>query len=603
MQIFGGKDYSEKKSELDALNESIEYLKGLTLPDFSTKKSSKKETEIYIAKINQFQKLEDALALVNYQLEYNNILTDMAEDPDKINLLSERVKLLKDEQVALHNLAEERRKAISQNVSKLTFAGFEVSYDAASNQLAIKNMDRLNQLKGKNTEETNKLRKEYEELIKDTLSLNEANQDASQEWWELKNSIADTKESISDIIKSQVASQETGLKKIMNAEEKIHQDRLDDIDEEKKKYDDYIDDKIKQLDREKAAEDYNKDISKATKDISDLQKERNSYYVAAVSGDLEAKNKIAEIDKEITEKQEDLLDKQNDHAYDARKQNLQDSKETYDRDLDNQKDIENEKYELIKDAYDKLSNDISTFTDSSTTLNASMVDSMIADFNNLAAQFTGTTQQMANALSTNFISKLIEAKSNINALNGTITGTASSDVTSPSISESDVVDKMKARSIIWEKADTATRKLLEDKNLEEGTKLGWIRKDDGHWYKADGTRAYASGTLSAKAGLAKVNELGTELRVLNSGDGVVNAKLTKNLIDFAKIAPELIKIPQFNMPDFSNSINANSGSDIVNHFIFNVTGNLDKDVAKDIVEEVSAKFKTIITKNGQYRSI
>lgn len=50
--------------------------------------------------------------------------------------------------------------------------------------------------------------------------------------------------------------------------------------------------------------------------------------------------------------------------------------------------------------------------------------------------------------------------------------------------------------------------------------------------KADG---YASGTLSANAGLHLVGENGPELRVLNGGDGIIPADATKNLLEIAKM--------------------------------------------------------------------
>ena len=49
------------------------------------------------------------------------------------------------------------------------------------------------------------------------------------------------------------------------------------------------------------------------------------------------------------------------------------------------------------------------------------------------------------------------------------------------------------------------------------------------------SKGYASGTLSADAGLHLVGENGPELRVLNKGDGIVPADATKNLLDIARM--------------------------------------------------------------------
>lgn len=49
--------------------------------------------------------------------------------------------------------------------------------------------------------------------------------------------------------------------------------------------------------------------------------------------------------------------------------------------------------------------------------------------------------------------------------------------------------------------------------------------------------SYASGTSSAVGGLSLVGEEGAELRVLNSGDGIIPSDLTENLMDWGKINP------------------------------------------------------------------
>lgn len=45
-----------------------------------------------------------------------------------------------------------------------------------------------------------------------------------------------------------------------------------------------------------------------------------------------------------------------------------------------------------------------------------------------------------------------------------------------------------------------------------------------------GLKAYASGTLSATGGISMVGENGAELRILNQGDGIIPADITKNLM-------------------------------------------------------------------------
>lgn len=85
----------------------------------------------------------------------------------------------------------------------------------------------------------------------------------------------------------------------------------------------------------------------------------------------------------------------------------------------------------------------------------------------------------------------------------------------------------------------------QTKNLPIGTVVH--TKEGGDWQitgvKADGNyqsqkvSGYASGTLSASGGMSLVGENGPELRVVNSGDGIIPAEITKNLWAWGNFSP------------------------------------------------------------------
>ena len=54
------------------------------------------------------------------------------------------------------------------------------------------------------------------------------------------------------------------------------------------------------------------------------------------------------------------------------------------------------------------------------------------------------------------------------------------------------------------------------------------------------TQFYAEGTTYSKGGLSVVGEKGAELRVLNRGDGIIPADITKNLWKWGSIDPDVI---------------------------------------------------------------
>lgn len=79
-----------------------------------------------------------------------------------------------------------------------------------------------------------------------------------------------------------------------------------------------------------------------------------------------------------------------------------------------------------------------------------------------------------------------------------------------------IMDEIERNSKAWFDADEEERKRLHERNE-------LLRK------KLESGR-YASGTTSAKGGLSMVGEQGPELRVLNQGDGIIPADITRNLM-------------------------------------------------------------------------
>lgn len=143
------------------------------------------DTEEYIVELDKLKKAMQALADVQQEIEKNDTELDAAEtSQEKYDLLGKKIELYDKERVALHNLADARRAVIKTNVEELRSKGFQVDYDPENHKLEIKNEEHINELKGKDIEATNELRKEMEELISTTEDLNDANKDTSQSWWE-----------------------------------------------------------------------------------------------------------------------------------------------------------------------------------------------------------------------------------------------------------------------------------------------------------------------------------------------------------------------------------------------------------------------------------
>lgn len=104
--------------------------------------------------------------------------------------------------------------------------------------------------------------------------------------------------------------------------------------------------------------------------------------------------------------------------------------------------------------------------------------------------------------------------------NRTITAANSTKPSRVSNSEQSQVmsmeDEIARNSQAWFDADEEERKRLHERNQQ-------LRKELANM-------GYASGTTSARGGLAMVGEQGPELRVLNQGDGIIPADITRNLM-------------------------------------------------------------------------
>ena len=118
------------------------------------------------------------------------------------------------------------------------------------------------------------------------------------------------------------------------------------------------------------------------------------------------------------------------------------------------------------------------------------------------------------------------------------------------------------------KGNALTKGQVED---YVGTVGGKVYDSSGKSYDANTVKLnkHAEGTTSSPGGLSLVGEKGPELRVLNSGDGIIPADATRNLWDWAKFSPKefnggtMIHIANLNLP------NVRDGNDFVKYMVNN----------------------------------
>lgn len=89
----------------------------------------------------------------------------------------------------------------------------------------------------------------------------------------------------------------------------------------------------------------------------------------------------------------------------------------------------------------------------------------------------------------------------------------------------------------WKQANSKSLSSAIKSAVSTGVKIG-SSVAIGAMSKGGIASKHASGTLSASGGLSLVGERGPELRVLNSGDGVIPADATRNLWDWGAYSPK-----------------------------------------------------------------
>lgn len=203
--------------------ENLIALKGLDLadvydtsgsndPNDKDKDKDDKKIEEYIADVDKYaeatQKLQDA-ERKRAQLERDLENADSAFE--KVEIQKELNKAYAEEQNALHELNNLRDTTIKDAIPSLEALGFQIEYNADTNRLYIANLEHLNELQADSAgeyetveEATNALRKETEELINGLVGLNDENEESSQRWLELADSIGEGKDNIVEYLNEAV---------------------------------------------------------------------------------------------------------------------------------------------------------------------------------------------------------------------------------------------------------------------------------------------------------------------------------------------------------------------------------------------------------------
>lgn len=226
------KTLTEQKESVQTAIDNLRELKGLDLTAIYSSSSGKsgsgsssgKDTEEYLAEIGRYREALERLSRIRINkeaLEYQLSNSDDLEE--KIALEKKLMNIYEGEQSVLEEINGLRDETISNGVTALEQMGFKIDYDADSNKFFVRNLEHLNELTASSVgdydnlqEATNALRKDTEELINTLEDLNDENQEDSETWRDLYQSIKEAKVNIVNDLKEIVTEASDAVDEIQN---------------------------------------------------------------------------------------------------------------------------------------------------------------------------------------------------------------------------------------------------------------------------------------------------------------------------------------------------------------------------------------------------
>ena len=185
----------------------------------SKKSGGSSSADTYKAEINTLYKYENALDNAKDAVDrLNDALdnTDNFEEQEKI--LKQLIDATNDEIDATEDLKDAQVDQINDYIRQLKKYGFQINYNSKTNELYIKNMDRLGKYTGNTA-------KKLEEMIEEIQDLNDDNRDLDSSIRDLTGDIKDFNEQLDELPTEK-------LEKFHDLLEEFQQSRLDQIQNE-----------------------------------------------------------------------------------------------------------------------------------------------------------------------------------------------------------------------------------------------------------------------------------------------------------------------------------------------------------------------------------
>ena len=446
-----------------------------------------------------------------------------------------------------------------------------------------------NQLKQLNIEtdaaqkNTQEYKNEVAELNKKLEECNQATISYSGTLNELNNKKA---QEIAAILKK-------GVQKQIDAEETRHKKAIDNLNEEKETFQDYINSKLNAIDEEESALSYNDELQTLMEEQQKLQKQLRE---ASLDDSLEGKQKSSEISIELAEKEKEIEKLKHDRSVELRKDNLKKQLEMNEQETDNKIKAENEVYENHKDTLNALLNEDRIYSDARKILEAENLTDMQNLVTGYVAEFNKNMTQIGDRIKSEMIDNLNEAIKLLGQLK----------VSDTPIKIRSYIES-KGHQVTW---DDKTKQVLVDGKIlnTEGFEI----RDGSYYAPASLIEARLKEIGFARGGETQYTgwhwldgKQGNPERVLDPAQ----TKLFNRLVDILP-ALSFLNSRQFPMLSASSLNNAGSRYDhapaLQIEKLIHVEGNIDKEVMPNIEKAIETGLNKVIrefNKGGNFRPV
>lgn len=373
-------------------------------------------------------------------------------------------------------------------------------------------------------------------------------------WWEYQDNIEQVYENIRQIAEEKAAEAEEAwseslqaniesLQEQQSAYESLFNHMVSNIEEEiaaleeqKNAEEQYWDDKINALEEQNDELDRQLDLEKK---MDALAKARQKKVMVYKDGRFQY---IEDID-EVSAAQEELDEYNREEALRQEIENLEKLKEEAISNIDDQI----EAWEEYKEAWSSIVDDYQKEQDRLLIEQQLGIDIENDNWKERLDNFKSFADEYINAMK--------ELQAAQNEYNQGYQGPTADDYYDDIISSMEPEDNweyldsiIKGQSATLPNGRIVRVSIVDGHTQTKGLPVGSVvHTNGGDWqvtavnsdgsYQSQKVNGYASGTLSASGGMSLVGENGPELRVVNSGDGIIPAEITKNLWAWGNFSP------------------------------------------------------------------